>query len=143
MTGAPSRIGAIEALRGTDEDYLRALQERFAELDLHGVDVALDCANGATYLAGPEIFRRLGATVTAFADAPDGRNINDGCGSTHTETLAAAMRDGGHDIGFAFDGDGESRAGDRPRGATSTETSSSRGRACPCARRTSAGGGGS
>ena len=67
----------------------------------------LDCAHGATYRSGPEIFRRLGASVTVLAGAPDGRNINDGCGSTHTEAIVAAMRDGDHDIGFAFDGDGD------------------------------------
>jgi phosphoglucosamine mutase len=104
---APQRIGSIRNMHGTREDYLRALQERFASLDLGGVDVALDCAHGATYRAAPEIFRRLGATVTVLADAPDGRNINDGCGSTHTGALCAAMRAGGHDIGFAFDGDGD------------------------------------
>jgi phosphoglucosamine mutase len=76
-------------------------------LDLAGVDVVLDCAHGATYRAAPEIFRRLGASVTVVADAPDGRNINDGCGSTHTDALCATMRAGGHDIGFAFDGDGD------------------------------------
>ena len=105
--GRGARIGSIRDLHGTREDYLRALHERFASLDLGGVDVALDCAHGATYRAAPEIFRRLGATVTVLADAPDGRNINDGCGSTHTTALCAAMRDGGHDIGFAFDGDGD------------------------------------
>jgi phosphoglucosamine mutase len=94
-------------MHGTREDYLRALQERFGGLDLSGVDVALDCANGATYRAAPEIFRRLGATVTVLADTPDGRNINDGCGSTHTAPLVALMRDGAHDVGFAFDGDGD------------------------------------
>ncbi|HTN23251.1 MAG TPA: phosphoglucosamine mutase [Solirubrobacteraceae bacterium] len=103
----PPRIGRIRELHGTHEDYLRALQERFAELDLSGVDVVLDCAHGATYRAAPEIFRRLGATVTVLADAPDGRNINDGCGSTHLGALIAAVRDGGHDLGFAFDGDGD------------------------------------
>jgi phosphoglucosamine mutase len=97
----------VRSLHGTREDYLRALQTRFESLDLSGVDVALDCANGATYRAAPEIFRRLGARVTVLADAPDGRNINDGCGSTHTAALVAAMRDGGHDVGFAFDGDGD------------------------------------
>jgi phosphoglucosamine mutase len=102
-----SRIGSVRALHGTSEDYLRALHERFGELDLSATDVVLDCANGATYRAAPEIFRRLGATVTVLADAPDGRNINDGCGSTHTQALVAAMRDGGHDVGFAFDGDGD------------------------------------
>ncbi len=105
--GPPAQIGSIRRLQGTLEDYLRALQERFGELDLGAVAVALDCANGATYRAAPEIFRRLGASVTVIADAPDGRNINDGCGSTHTESLSAAMRDGDHDIGFAFDGDGD------------------------------------
>jgi phosphoglucosamine mutase len=102
-----SRIGAISPLRGTDEDYLRALQERFADLSLEGIDVALDCANGSTYRCAPEIFRRLGATVTVLAAEPDGRNINDGCGSTHPDALVAQMRAGEHDVGFAFDGDGD------------------------------------
>jgi phosphoglucosamine mutase len=105
--GRSPRIGRVRALHGTQEDYLRALHERFAELDLSGRDVVLDCANGATYRAAPEIFRRLGATVIALNDAPDGRNINDGCGSTHVEMLAEAVVAGGHDVGFAFDGDGD------------------------------------
>src|SRR3954469_24177280 len=105
---APSTsIGRIRTLHGTQEDYLRALHERFAGLDLTGLDVALDCAHGATYRAAPEIFRRLGATVTALNDAPDGRNINDGCGSTHVDALAEAVVAGGHAVGFAFDGDGD------------------------------------
>jgi phosphoglucosamine mutase len=80
---------------------------RFEGLDLSGHDVLLDCANGATFRAAPEIFRRLGAEVTTRAAEPDGRNINDGCGSTHVEALAAAVAAGGHDLGFAFDGDGD------------------------------------
>jgi phosphoglucosamine mutase len=107
VSSPPGRIGSIRELHGTLEDYWRALHERFEALDLGGVDVVLDCAHGATYRAAPEIFRRLGATVTVLADAPDGRNINDGCGSTHTRALCEAMRRGGHDIGFAFDGDGD------------------------------------
>jgi phosphoglucosamine mutase len=100
-------IGRVRALHGTREDYLRALQSRFAGLDLHGLDVVLDCANGATAHVAPEAFRRLGAHVTALAVEPDGRNINDGVGSTHIGALAAAVSDGGHDLGFAFDGDGD------------------------------------
>jgi phosphoglucosamine mutase len=103
----PGAIGRIRRLHGTLEDYLRELQTRFADLDLSGVDVVLDCANGATYQAGPEIFRRLGAQVTALHDTPDGRNINAGCGSTHVDALAQAVVAGGHDLGFAFDGDGD------------------------------------
>jgi len=104
---SPQRLGRVHRLHGTQEDYLRSLHTRFAGLDLTGVDVLLDCANGATHRVGPEIFRRLGAAVTAVADQPDGRNINDGCGSTHVEALGATMIDGGHDLGFAFDGDGD------------------------------------
>src|SRR5688500_6619891 len=54
-------IGRVRTLHGTQHDYLRGLEERFAGLDLSGVRVLLDCANGATYRVGPEIFRRLGA----------------------------------------------------------------------------------
>ena len=104
---ATTRVGRVRTLHGALEDYLRALHERFDGLDLRGRRIALDCANGATYRAAPEIFRRLGADVTVLADAPDGRNINDGCGSTHLDGLIALMREGGHDAGFAFDGDGD------------------------------------
>jgi phosphoglucosamine mutase len=103
----PARTGRIRALHGTEEDYLRELHTRFADLDLTGADVLLDCANGATYAAAPEIFRRLGADVTVVADAPDGRNINEGCGSTHVAALAEQVVAGGHAVGFAFDGDGD------------------------------------
>ena len=100
-------VGRVRTLQGALEDYLRALHERFEGLDLSGLRIALDCANGATYRAAPEIFRRLGADVDVLADAPDGRNINAGVGSTHVEALAAHVRAGGHDAGFAFDGDGD------------------------------------
>jgi phosphoglucosamine mutase len=99
--------GGVTQLRGTLEDYLRELHVRFRDLDLRGRRILLDCANGATYRAAPEIFRRLGAHVDVRADEPDGRNINDGCGSTHIEALAAAVEAGAHDAGFAFDGDGD------------------------------------
>ena len=104
---APPAIGRIRELRGAAEDYLRELHVRFRDLDLDGLDVLLDCANGATYQVAPEIFRRLGATVSVIADAPDGRNINAGCGSTHIHALGERMRTGAHEVGFAFDGDGD------------------------------------
>jgi phosphoglucosamine mutase len=104
---ATADVGRVRPLHGALEDYLRALHERFADLDLSGRRILLDCAHGATHIAAPEIFRRLGAEVEVVAAEPDGRNINDGCGSTHVETLAAAVVAGGHDVGFAFDGDGD------------------------------------
>jgi phosphoglucosamine mutase len=104
---APGAIGRVRRLRGAAEDYLRELHTRFAGLELNGMDVLLDCANGATHKVAPEIFSRLGARVTVLAAEPDGRNINDGCGSTHIELLGERMRAEGHEIGFAFDGDGD------------------------------------
>jgi phosphoglucosamine mutase len=100
-------IGRVRTFHGALEDYLRALHERFAALDLTGRRIAPDCANGATYQAAPEMFRRLGAEVDVLANAPDGRNINAGCGSTHLDGLVERVRAGGFDAGFAFDGDGD------------------------------------
>jgi phosphoglucosamine mutase len=103
----PARIGRVRRLHGALEDYLRALHTRFAGLDLSGRRVLLDCANGATFRAAPEIFRRLGAEVEVMSDEPDGRNINDGCGSTHLEALMERASAGGYELAFAFDGDGD------------------------------------
>ena len=104
---AAGPVGRVRELQGAGGDYLRELELRFRDLDLSGRNVLLDCANGATYRLAPEIFRRLGADVHVVAVEPDGRNINDGCGSTHVQGLAARVVEGGHDLGFAFDGDGD------------------------------------
>jgi phosphoglucosamine mutase len=100
-------IGRVRELHGAAGDYMRELELRFQDLDLAGSRVLLDCANGASYRVAPEIFRRLGADVEAVAAEPDGRNINDGCGSTHVDALAMRVADGGYDVGFAFDGDAD------------------------------------
>ena len=109
----------MRELSGGLEDYLRALEAAFP-LDLSGTTVMLDCANGATYRAAPAIFERLGAEVEAIAAEPDGRNINEGCGSTHLEHLAGRIAGSEATIGFAFDGDGDrvlavDGSGPRPR----------------------------
>src|ERR671929_483271 len=95
-----SRIGRLRELHGAAGDYLRELELRFAGLDLSGKRVLLDCAHGATYRVAPEIFRRLGADVEATAVEPDGRNINEGVGSTHVDALADRMSTGRPDVGF-------------------------------------------
>ncbi len=99
-------IGRVRTLEGGLDDYLRELERRFP-LDLSGRRVVLDCANGATHRAAPAIFARLGAEVVTVGAEPDGRNINEGCGSTHPETLADRVSAEGAAIGFAFDGDGD------------------------------------
>jgi phosphoglucosamine mutase len=99
------RIGEITTSRAVARGYASALLERYGALDLRGLRVLLDCANGAAHEVAPEVFRALGAEVTVLADRPDGRNINAGCGSTHPEALLGALA--GHDAGFAFDGDAD------------------------------------
>ena len=103
----PAHIGRVKAFDGALEDYVHELEERFSELDLSGVRVLLDCANGATFRVAPEIFRRLGATVDVVADQPDGININRGCGSTHLDGVVKRASSGDYDAVFAFDGDGD------------------------------------
>jgi phosphoglucosamine mutase len=106
-SGAPSpAVGRVRALEGALDDYVRELTSRF-QLDLSGRRILLDCANGATYRAAPLVFERLGADIDVRAAEPDGRNINEGCGSTHPDALADAMRSSGAELGFAFDGDGD------------------------------------
>jgi phosphoglucosamine mutase len=103
----PAHIGHIRPFEGALEDYLGRLEARFSAVALRGMRVVLDCANGATFQAAPEIFRRLGATVEVIADRPDGTNINLQCGSTHLDGLIERVSGGGYDAGFAFDGDGD------------------------------------
>jgi len=103
---AAEQPGHVRELNGGLADYLRELQSAFP-VDLTGRRVVLDCANGATFEAAPAIFERLGAEVETIGAAPDGRNINAGCGSTHVETLAERVAASDAEIGFAFDGDGD------------------------------------
>ncbi|MEE4296022.1 MAG: phosphoglucosamine mutase [Wenzhouxiangella sp.] len=72
-----------------------------------GLKVVLDCANGATYRIGPEVFRELGADVVNIHHQPNGLNINASCGSTHPESLAERVIAEKADLGIAFDGDGD------------------------------------
>jgi len=104
---------------GADIGRAYSLEEGLAEYEnflvstikgdkpLSGLKVALDCANGATYKAAPEVFARLGAEVITMYNKPDGVNINDGCGSTHLGPLQAYVKANKVDIGLAFDGDGD------------------------------------
>jgi phosphoglucosamine mutase len=103
--GVPE-VGLVRALEGAFDDYIRELRSSFS-LDLSGMKVALDCANGATHRAAPAIFGALGAELELIANEPDGRNINADCGSTHPEGLIELVGSSGADIGFAYDGDGD------------------------------------
>jgi phosphoglucosamine mutase len=104
--GGEPPIGRVIELEGGLGDYLREIGISFP-LDLSGTTVVLDCANGATFRAGPEAFRQTGAEVVELFTEPDGRNINLDCGSQHPEALSSAVEESGAAIGFAFDGDGD------------------------------------
>lgn len=74
---------------------------------LDGLNIAVDCSNGAASKTAEELFISLGAKVHVIANTPDGVNVNENCGSTHMENLARAVREGGYDCGVAFDGDAD------------------------------------
>lgn len=84
-------------------DFLNTVEST----DLSGLKVAIDCAEGASYYAAPEIFKRLGAEVHVIHNNPDGKNINKNCGSTHMQELCQFTKDTGCQIGFALDGDAD------------------------------------
>ncbi|MEZ5975138.1 MAG: phosphoglucosamine mutase [Planctomycetota bacterium] len=91
-----------------EDSYLGHLERTWGKgLDLSGLHVMIDCANGAGSRTGPKVLARLGAQVHALADEPDGENINRDCGSTHPEALQAAVRQNKADCGIALDGDGD------------------------------------
>jgi phosphoglucosamine mutase len=101
--GSPGLVGEA---RGLTARYVDLVCERFGA-PLAGLHVVLDCANGAMVEAAPAAFRRLGAELSVVGDAPDGTNINDGCGATNLSLLARVVLDTGADLGVAFDGDGD------------------------------------
>jgi len=91
---------------GLDRQYLEYLVST-ASVRFDGVTLAMDCGNGAASLLGPALFRRLGADVKEIFCAPDGRNINLGCGALHVERLRDAVLALRADFGVAFDGDAD------------------------------------
>jgi len=107
LVGAPGPGGGtIERAEDVVESYVDHVLEHFGA-DLHGLRIAVDCANGAYSTIAPGVFETLGAEVTALAATPDGTNINVGCGATDLSMLQAAVTSGGYDLGVAFDGDGD------------------------------------
>ena len=102
----PRGGGGVEHAEGVAGDYLDLVVERFGS-DLDGIRLAVDCANGAYSGLAPRVFTQLGARVTTIGDAPDGTNINAGCGATDLRALSETVRNGEFDLGVAFDGDGD------------------------------------
>jgi phosphoglucosamine mutase len=99
-------IGRADHIEGAVEGYVWDVVKRIP-LDLTGLRIAVDCANGAMFEAAPLALSESGADVVLLCTDPDGLNINDECGSTHVEGLQQVVRADGFDLGLAFDGDGD------------------------------------
>jgi phosphoglucosamine mutase len=102
------RIGKATRIEDSEGRYVVFLKNTFPrDLTLEGLKIVLDCANGAAYQVGPTVLQELGADVHTLGTEPDGRNINDGCGSLHPEVASARVREVGADLGIALDGDAD------------------------------------
>lgn len=103
-----SDIGKASRITDAAGRYIEFCKSTYSSpVKLNGLNIVLDCANGATYHVAPSVFRELGAKVSAIGNAPDGLNINDDCGSTKPAQLVAEVRRRQADLGIAFDGDGD------------------------------------
>ncbi|MCG6864029.1 MAG: phosphoglucosamine mutase [Thiogranum sp.] len=109
MVTVPSeRLGKAVRVEDARGRYIEYCKSTFpGRLNLRGVKIVVDCANGATYQVAPSVFKELGAEVTAIGVNPDGLNINQGCGSTAPEGLRERVLAEKADLGIALDGDGD------------------------------------
>ena len=103
-----SELGRARRVGDAAGRYIEFCKATFpSSLDLRGVTLVVDCAHGAGYQVAPSVFGELGAKVVATGVAPDGTNINAGCGATHPQHLVAEVAKHRADFGIAFDGDGD------------------------------------
>jgi phosphoglucosamine mutase len=101
-------VGRVYDVKEAENNYLKYLMDCYnCNEDLYGIRVVMDCANGAAYNVGPELWRRLGARVITINNKPNGVNINQRCGSTNTQGLRKAVIEHQVDLGIAYDGDAD------------------------------------
>ena len=100
-------LGKASRMNDAQGRYIEFCKSSFTDLDLNGLSILLDCANGATYSVAPKVFSELGAKVETIGSSPDGININQNCGSTNPDFLKEEIIKGSYDLGIAFDGDGD------------------------------------
>ncbi|UZE24547.1 phosphoglucosamine mutase [Pseudomonas sp. B21-056] len=103
-----SKIGKVSRINDASGRYIEFCKGSVPTgTSFEGLKIVVDCAHGATYKVAPSVFRELGAEVVVLAAQPNGLNINHNCGSTHTDSLQAAVLAEQADLGIAFDGDGD------------------------------------
>ncbi len=101
-------IGAAKRIDDVIGRYIVQLKNSFPkDINLHGLRIVLDTANGAGYIVGPTVLEELGAEVIVLHNHPNGHNINDGCGALHTKDVRDAVRKYRADLGIALDGDAD------------------------------------
>lgn len=102
------RIGKAYRIETSIGRYVEFAKSTFdKDIDLKGLRLVVDCANGADYKVAPMAFEELGAKLHVVGDEPDGLNINEGCGSVYPETMCSLVKEKSADIGISFDGDGD------------------------------------
>jgi phosphoglucosamine mutase len=105
---SPDRIGRAKRIDDAQARYIEFAKRTFPKnARLDGLRIVIDCANGAAYKVAPEVLWELGAEIIPIGVSPDGFNINDKCGSTEPEAMAAKVRELRADFGIALDGDAD------------------------------------
>src|SRR5687767_2108191 len=107
LTSVSSKLGRATRVDKSRVRYQEFCMSTVPGLDLTGMKVVIDCANGAGYKVGPRILADLGAEIVPIGCSPNGRNINLNCGSTSPELLSMIVTGVGADVGIALDGDGD------------------------------------
>jgi len=103
----PEQLGRARRIDDAQGRYIEFCKSSFSSRSLGGLKLVVDCANGAAYRVAPAVFEELGAEVIVIGNQPDGLNINRSCGSTHLQTVQAAVIEHGADLGIALDGDAD------------------------------------
>ena len=104
----PKELGRVKRLENANKNYIKILKKNFPkDFNLRGFRIVIDCANGAGYIAGPELLKSLGANVIAIGIKPDGLNINENCGSTFPNKIKSAVKKHKAHIGISLDGDAD------------------------------------
>ena len=104
----PKLLGRVKRLENGNDKYINILKKNFpSNFNLKGTKIVLDCGNGASYIAGPKLLKKLGASVIAIGVKPNGFNINDKCGSTYPYKIQSEVKKHRAHLGIAFDGDAD------------------------------------
>ena len=107
VRSAGDAVGTVYPIADAAQCYEKMVRSSVPGMTLHGLRIAVDCANGASFQTTPSVLRQLGASLSLLHAAPDGMNINEECGSMHPEEISRLVRESGSQIGISHDGDAD------------------------------------